>query len=507
MKKVLVVDDRTENVYLLQTLLEGHQFAVQTAGNGAVAFELARQDPPQLIISDILMPVMDGFMFCRKCKLDPRLKSIPFVIYSATYTDEKDQEFALAQGADLFIVKPIEPDQFIILIKQLLEQSHAESQSISQLPEEDDPQYYREYSETLIRKLEQKMFQLEETNHSLMISEARYRRHFEHVNDIIYSINLNFEILDVSPSVERILGYTPDEFIGKNVAELGILSSDYLDLALGDIIRVLKGENIMAATYEFIHRDGTRLVGEISGAPLIEDGKVVGVISVGRDITDRKRIEEQLLNTIKEKDVLLQELFHRTKNTLQVIQSMLLLQSINLEGPETHKLVKDTESRIRTIALVHEKLYQSKDLSRINLQEYVAELAALIRQSLSDADTDIEYKLDIEPIFVQIDIAVPLGLVINELVINSWQHGFPNMSVGRITLSLKRVPSGDLELIVTDNGIGFPNDLSVTQPASLGLNMIHSIVRYQLQGSIKFRHQDGVSCKIILSDSDQITRV
>ena len=125
MPRVLIVDDQEEALYLLETLLGGNGFEVLTASNGAAAWEQAQVTPPDLVISDILMPVMDGFTLCRLWKKDPELRHIPFVFYTATYTDSKDEQFALGLGADRFLVKPMEPEAFLSQIREVLEQYRA----------------------------------------------------------------------------------------------------------------------------------------------------------------------------------------------------------------------------------------------------------------------------------------------------------------------------------------------------------------------------------------------
>jgi len=170
--RVLIVDDRDENLCLLRTLLQGHGYKVDEARHGAEALERARQSPPDLIISDILMPVMDGFALCREWKKDGLLNPIPFVFYTATYTDERDRQFALNLGAERFIVKPEEPDAFIAAIQETLQQAEGEPTAQGRPPAENEKTegeaaYLKQYNEALFRKLEDKMAQLEQANDKL----------------------------------------------------------------------------------------------------------------------------------------------------------------------------------------------------------------------------------------------------------------------------------------------------------------------------------------------------
>lgn len=167
MKKILIVDDIPQNLYLLEILLKTNGYDVEQASNGIEALEKARGNPPELVISDILMPGMDGFSLCRAWMTDDSLKNIPFIFYTATYTDAKDEKFALSLGAERFIVKPMEPDGFLVILQEIIH-AHESGQQGASLPLiEKEDEYYKQYNETLIRKLEDKMLQAQRTNKRL----------------------------------------------------------------------------------------------------------------------------------------------------------------------------------------------------------------------------------------------------------------------------------------------------------------------------------------------------
>ncbi len=176
MRTILIVDDRAENLYLLQALFQGHGFAVQTASNGKEALGLARESPPALVISDILMPVMDGFAFCRAWRSDPKLAAIPFVFLTATYTDGSDEQFALKQGADLFLQKPIDPEQILESVRTLLDRMAPRSVT-ADLATQPERAYLKEYNEVLVRKLVNKVEELERKNVELARKE-KMKSHF-----------------------------------------------------------------------------------------------------------------------------------------------------------------------------------------------------------------------------------------------------------------------------------------------------------------------------------------
>lgn len=168
MTHILIVDDVEQNIYMLKVLLQGHGYEVETAVNGEEALEKARIAPPKMIISDILMPTMDGFTLCRHWKQDETLKNIPFIFYTATYTNPQDKEFALSLGADQFLIKPLDPEDLIGIIKKVAAESETNTSiTPDPSPEVEEITYFKQYNETLIRKLEDKMLELEQANQRL----------------------------------------------------------------------------------------------------------------------------------------------------------------------------------------------------------------------------------------------------------------------------------------------------------------------------------------------------
>ncbi len=196
MNQVIIVDDNAENLYLLRMLLQGHGYSVEEARHGAEALTKARRQPPVLVISDLLMPVMDGYTLLRQWKADDQLQAIPFMVYTATYTNAKDERLALDLGADAFLVKPAEPEALMASITALLDSPDPAPASV-RLPQIEENDQLKDYSETLFRKLEKKNESLEQSNHRLRAeiaerqrteaalrdSEARYRQLFHAITD------------------------------------------------------------------------------------------------------------------------------------------------------------------------------------------------------------------------------------------------------------------------------------------------------------------------------------
>ena len=332
---------------------------------------------------------------------------------------------------------------------------------------------------------------------ALRESEEKYRLHFENLNDVIWTMDSQFQVISVSPSVERHLGYTPEDVIGKTFPELNILGPEYLEAALSDTLRVLAGEWIASAVYEFITKDGRRIIGEVSGAPVVRDGKVTAIISVARDITERQQAEEQLKVSLQEKEVLLKEIHHRVKNNLQVISSLLSLQASSIASSAIEELFHESQNRIQSMALVHEALYQSGDLSRIDMGAYVRDMTGHLQDSYAANARGVGLQVDSDHVYQDIDKAIPCGLIINELVSNAFKHAFPNGRNGTIRVELRADGDGGAVVLVQDDGVGLPPNLDFRNTTSLGLLLVNSLAR-QLNGTIELRSENGTRVTLTL---------
>jgi PAS domain S-box-containing protein len=298
-KKILIVDDNKTNLYLLKSILEEEGLEVVAAENGKDALDRAHAHPPDLIVSDILMPVMDGYALCRRCKSDETLKDIPFVFYTATYTEQKDEKFALSLGADRFVLKPQEPETLIQILEEVWEE-RSEAGAVAPKPLGEEMEFFRQHNEILFSKLEKKMLELEKANRKLKCLEEQYRLSFENVTDIVWTIDANLIFQKMSPSVEKMLGYNPKDFIGRSIVDLvKILAPESMERAMTEIGSVLGGQTIQASVYTFVARDGTLKVGEISGSPIFRNKEIVGMVCVTRDITERIRAEEKVKQSEK----------------------------------------------------------------------------------------------------------------------------------------------------------------------------------------------------------------
>lgn len=207
------------------------------------------------------------------------------------------------------------------------------------------------------------------------------------------------------------------------------------------------------------------------------------------------RHEETLNASLREKELLLKEVHHRVKNNLQVVSSLLHLQSDTITEPATLAMFSESRNRIKSMALIHEKLYQSEELARIDFAEYVRNLTNYLYRSYTVEAQFIQLVLEVEAVHLNIDAAIPCGLILNELVSNSLKYAFPQKQKGEIRIRLLRQESGQLLLLVQDDGVGLPKDLEVQNPKTLGLNLIRILAK-QLHGEMSLHSENGTAFRL-----------
>lgn len=237
-------------------------------------------------------------------------------------------------------------------------------------------------------------------------------------------------------------------------------------------------------TNEWIDTDGKRHWIEWTNSVLHDaQGRMAHMVSIGVDISERRAAAEKIRVALHEKELLLQEIYHRVKNNLQMVVSLLTLQARNTDHPQAREALGDSARRIRSMALVHEQLYQSGDLSEINFGSYIGQLIHQIESTYEDAARHVRIRTEVASVRLGIETAVPLGLIVNELVTNAHKHAFPAGRSGSIGLRLATLPGGELELSVSDDGVGLPAGIDPEQSRSLGLRLV-SMLAAQLHGEL-----------------------
>lgn len=330
---------------------------------------------------------------------------------------------------------------------------------------------------------------------ALQESEERFRQIAENVQEVFYvSEEQGRQLIYLSPAIENVWGRSASELIGEpDLFNDSIVPADRPKVAAA-ISRQARG---MATEEEYtiVRPDGGERLIRDRAFPVPSSGGA-RVIGIAEDVTERRSAEKRLRASLAEKEVLLKEIHHRVKNNLQVINSLLSLQSRSLTDARVLELLQDSRNRVRSMALVHERLYRSEDLARIDLAEYTRSLTSQLAQSYSGRAEQVLTRVEATSTPVSIDASIACGLILNELVSNALKHAFPDGRAGTIDVLVEPARSGYCRLRVSDTGVGLPEHLAVDSAPSLGLQLVHSLVA-QLGGEIHFGREHGASIEIV----------
>jgi PAS domain S-box-containing protein len=338
------------------------------------------------------------------------------------------------------------------------------------------------------------------TENTLREDEARYRTLFESANDGIHLlrdsifVDCNQRALEMFGCVDKseLSGLSPVDLsppFQPDGQASAAMARAHIEAALSGVPQRF--------VWRHLRMDGSPFEAEIA-LNKVELENAVFIQAVVRDVSERNRAEEQIRQSLHEKETLLREVYHRTKNNMNVIGSMMSLRARALGDEKTTAVFREIENKIRVMALVHKKLYESKDLSRIDLRDYIAELTEQLIASHRDRDTALRADLDLTSIPVPIDIAIPCGMILNELFSNAAKHAFREAERGKIRIRLARADRDEIELDFADNGVGVPANFDFRAQSSLGLQTLIMLVEHQLQGSIRFEpgSDGGLACRI-----------
>jgi PAS domain S-box-containing protein len=330
-------------------------------------------------------------------------------------------------------------------------------------------------------------------------SEEKFRSVSDSAVDGIITTDTDGKIVLFNTSLKNIFGYGNDELKDEQVT---MLMPDKYKTNFMDNLEKFKstGNHERAGkTFETIglKKDGTEFPFEISIATWgSKDHKFT--TSIIRDVTERKNTEKQLLKSLNEKEMLLKEIHHRVKNNLMIISSLLNLQSRYIKDEESKNIFKESQNRTRSMALIHERLYQSTDLKRIDFGDYIQTLANELFHTYVMDTSLIKLNVDVDNVMLDINTSIPLGLIVNELVTNSLKHAFPPGKTGEINIKFDTTDT-KYQLLVKDNGIGFPKDIDYKNTETLGLRLVTSLTE-QIDGEIEFSNSPGTSFKIIFTE-------
>jgi PAS domain S-box-containing protein len=478
----LVVDDNKENCYLLEIILKSVGFEVLSSFNGAEALEKLRVRQFDLIISDIMMPVMDGFQLCRRCKQDINLKDIPFIFYTATYTDLKDEELGMKLGADKFIRKPTEPAEFVKQIQEVLKNFKEGKIAEKKTVEVEEKETLKLYSERLVNKLESKIFQLEKANAEIQrtqeaLTEAneKLRLIFESVADGIMVIDMNGHIVDMNNTLLGMLGSSNrEDFLGRNWFDIVAIQKKTGEENLSNSIASGGTKDV---EYSVKRVDGSKFPGEMSLSVLGPDNilKMTGYVAIIKDITERKKMENQIIvlyEKEKQQRVEMQEevqargmfiniLAHELRTPLTpILASTGILNDCHKDLPVEieKKLISNVSAGVQVLCTRLDELLELARHSRgtfilnyqsVNLNKFLNQVISRYKPSIDQEGQELKVEIAESLPAAEIDSSRLEQVIVNLL-----------SNASKFSLNKKRiyfrasVKNSELFVEVEDNGMG-----------------------------------------------------
>lgn len=457
---ILVVEDEEAHAELVSRAFESKagKFCLAVSGSLKEAREYLSEYTPNLIIADLFLPDGNGIDLLR----DGEVHQIPVVVMTG-HGDEHVAVEAIKTGALDYVVKS--------------EVSLAEMPHIAE-------RALREWRHIIDRK------QAEE---ALRNSEEQLRLVTDAMPAYVSCVDSKYCYRFVNKMYEQLYGLSRNEICGQHIKD--VMGESAYQKIQGYVEAALSGEEVSYESALPLKDVGMRYFHATYIPHIGNKGEVEGFFTLIMDITDQKEAQEQLKLSLQEKEVLLKEIHHRVKNNLQVVSSLFYLPSEYIEDKQSLKILNETRNRVKSMALIHERLYQSKDLARIGFAEYTRKLAADLFHSYGVNQSVIALKVNVDDVLLNVDTAIPCGLIVNELVSNSLKHAFPSGRKGEICIEIRSGEGGKLTLIVSDNGTGFPGDLDFRNTGSLGLRLVN-ILTAQLDGTIELDRSGGTAFKI-----------
>ncbi len=354
---------------------------------------------------------------------------------------------------------------------------------------------------TLLKEIEER----KQAEKSLTQSEFLYTSTINSIPDWIYVLDkdLRFVMLNTSLQEEHLRQGFPHNCVGKSITKI----YPYIPAStIAEIKSVFQTGNIMVGEQNFFLRDIT-IYGETRKVPIFKDNEVIQVMTIMRNRSKEKELEELKQKNIEQKEIMLREIHHRVKNNLSIVISLLNLQIRNNPDPELVRIIHDIEMRIRSMALIHEHLYKSESIDKIPLASYLHSLATIISGTFSGHRINLVSQFD--KVDVSIETALPLGLIANELIINAFKYAYPFQEKGEIQVRLKLDQENLWAMVIQDNGVGLPDSFSMDSEKSLGMFIVGLLVE-QIGGKIDIIRHNGttfiISFKASISKNQNVDK-
>ncbi|MEL4306049.1 sensor histidine kinase [Methanococcoides sp. LMO-2] len=453
--KILVIDDNQKILELMEAYLYP-EYEVMTAYNGYEGLDIIEKENIDLVLADVMMPDIEGYEVCNLLKNDPRTRFIPVIIVTAL-SNRKDRIKGFEAGADDFLTKPVDQLELKTRIRSLL-----------------------------------KIKELNEKNES----ERNLARNYLDIAGVMLTVfDTEAKIQLMNKKGCEIIGCTDGSLIGENFYET-LVPERYREMGIIQHQQFISGNTEGLESFEapILTLDGEEREILWHNTPLRgRKGEITGVLCSGEDITERKRVEEAL---IKAEEMHEKEIHHRIKNNLQIISSLLDLESSKFTDPEVVRAFEKSRDRVHSIAMANEEIYRSKEMGKVNFHNYVHDVVDYLYHMNEHQTEFIDINIESEDILMSFDDATHLGLILNELIMNSFKYAFPD-GKGNIHIGFHR-SDREFTLCVEDDGIGIPVK-DISRKDTLGLELVAELVE-QINGSIRIEGTSGTKYTITYQD-------
>ncbi len=336
-----------------------------------------------------------------------------------------------------------------------------------------------------------------QTEEALRNSEERFRILFEYAPDGYYLNDVKGRFIDGNRAAEQLTGYKKDELVGKSFLKLHLLSPKDIPRAARLLVKNAMRKPTGPDEFVLNRKNGTRVAVEIRTYPVKIKGQTL-VLGNVRDITERKRADEQIRKSLEEKDILLKEIHHRVKNNLQIISSLLRIKAAGIADRKTQEVFDDIHDRIKSMAILYEMQHQSQELASVDLAEYIKKLTAHLFSMYRKRAENVRLRVNVTDVPLDLKKAIPCGLIVTELVSNSLKHAFPSGGEGEISVEICRDRKGKSTLTVRDTGTGLPEGIDFRSSPSLGLKLVMDLIQ-QLNGTVEVGRENGTEFKIVFA--------
>lgn len=369
------------------------------------------------------------------------------------------------------------------------------------------PRIKDELTSQIQYRLTEEIFARKKAEEKIRETAEEWEITFNSISDFVSIQTKDYRIVKVNKAFADAFKVKPEELSGKHCYEL--VHEDQRPCPDCPFEHVLKTKKPKMSEFFEPHLG---VYVQVSVSPIFNTkDEIIGNVHIVKDITERKQAENQIKASLEEKEILLREIHHRVKNNLQIMSSLLALQSEHFKDEQVIERYKESHNRIRSMALIHEKLYQSEGLRKIDFKDYIEDLVSGLYGAYHIDSSRILPKIKVKDVSMGINTAIPCGLIINELVTNSLKHAFPapaeekaeELEIGRtgeIKITLEKTDENEIELLVRDSGIGIPEDIDFRGSKTLGLHLVAMLAENQLQGKIELDRSGGTKFQITFKE-------